>query len=917
MEFNLVGRDRDGSVASTFLAATREESSALIIEGEAGIGKTTLWDAVVRTAERDGLTVLRTAGEPIEAQMSYIGVADLIAACDQRAWSTLPDRQRDALEQALVRAPASPGAGPDLHAIGFALRSIVQALSDDGPVIIAIDDLQWLDQASTQALGFALRRLRGRPVGTLATNRTPPSGDDRLRLRHAVGDSQFGRISLGPLRPAELHQVIAQHLGYSYTIPVLRRVAKACDGNPLFALEIARSLGPRPTLSPDRPLPVPEQFHELLAASVTKLPESGRDALMATALLSHPSPELIERATSAAGLEAALVAGLLRIRGDRVAFVHPLYATAIEEQATPERRRKLHGQLAELVDEPEQQAHHLALASVAADATIAERLEAAALLAQARGACSSAGALLEHAQRLTPAAEPELARSRTIRAAESHLQAGDGSRARALLEPVLNGDAPGPQRADALRLLAEASYHEHSFAEAEQLLREALSCNSDPRLAVTIELAIAYARCQHLDDTAGALEHAHRGLEIARGLNDDVLLGDALAVREMVRFLNGLGVDWQAVAEAVALDHPERVAPIELRPGWIGALLRVYTGQFEQALVELSALRVLAERYGDESGLAEILYWMTWAEGCAGALDAALATGQQALAQATLAGSEQGRAWAYAQLACVYAARGDAGATREAVAAASQTLETVGTQLPTFWSTAASAQLELSLGDPAAAWAAAEALTLPLERDGIGEPGLVFLPPAIEALISLGQLDRAERLLDELERRAVALDRAWVRALTGRCRGLLLAQRGDLEGAQSVLLGALEQHERQPMPIELGRTLLAQGRILRRARARGRARDSLQRSLELLTSSGAEIWAQQARTELERAAPKPVFGALTASERRVAELAAEGLSNKEIAARLFVSVHTVEVHLSHVYAKLGINSRGHLREALG
>ncbi len=916
MDTTVVGRDRALGATRAFLTAAREGPQALLVEGDAGIGKTTVWLAAVDAARADGRRVLDTIAEPVEARMSFVALADLIGDCYDEVRSELPGPQREALDQALLRGSVSAAGSPDRRTIGTALRSALIALAARGPIVIAVDDIQWLDGASAQALAFALRRLDGHPVGVLATHRVPPADGDWLALRRAVGEQRFTRIALGPLTPAALRTIVQQRLGFTYPAPVLRRVVDVCAGNPMFALEIARGLGPDPAIAPGRPLPVPEQFHELLAARIADLSAAGRQALLVAASLSHPAAELIEQAASPAGLESAATAGLLRVRDGRVTFAHPLYAAATQAQATTARLRALHARLARLVKDPEERARHLALATVSPDPAVAATIEEAAVLARTRGAWSSAAELLEQARRLTPTSERAHADALTVRAAEHHIYAGDRPRARALLHEALSRGARGSLRADALRLLADASYHEHSFAEAERLLEQALAVVEDPSLEVSIELTIAYVLCNHLEDFPGALAHAERGLQTAIGLGDDGLRGDALAVLAMVRFLTGHGPDWEAVRTALALEDPSRVVTIERRPSWIAALLEAFTGRLGEARAELTALRTVTERSGDETGVAQILYWLAWVEGCSGELDRAVSLAGQSLVLAGLAGSEQTRAWAWAHLAHVHALRGDAVATRSAAAAATEICTTVGHRLPMIWVAAALGQLELSLGDPAAAWAAVSALLEPVERDGIGEPFLVFLPAALEALIGLGELDRAERLLLDFEQRAVALDRVWARALAGRCRGLLLAQRGDLTGARAALADAIDQHARQPMPFELGRTLLVQAQVLRRARARRQARESLEQSLTLLDEIGAARWAGHARAELARIAAVRRSQELTATEQRVTRLAADGLSNKAIAAALFVSVHTVEVHLSHAYAKLGIGSRRQLPLAL-
>jgi len=573
----------------------------------------------------------------------------------------------------------------------------------------------------------------------------------------------------------------------------------------------------------------------------------------------------------------------------------------------------LHRRLAELVDDPEEHAHHLGLATPKADEEVAATIEAAADRARTRGGWSSAADLLEHARRLTSASDPGAADRRAIRAAEHHVHAGDRPRARALLEEVLDRAPRGPLRCDALRLLADVRYNENSFSEAGELLEAALAETADPALAVSIQLAVAYVRCHHLATYASALPYTDRALATALELGDGALLAEALAVKAMVYFLNGRGIDWAAVDRALELDDRTRVTALDLRPAWIAALLNVYSGRLEEGRVRLHALRAEAERSGDESDLAQILFWLAWVESLSGALAESLELGADALVQATVSGSEQSRAWAFAQLAVTQAQLGDAAACRSSAAAGAEICTAIGTRLPLLWISAGLGLLEFSLGNLDAAWAAVAPMTEAVELEGFGEPTLVFLPVALEALIGLGELERVERLLGAFERRAHAVDRVWALVSAARCRAVLLAEQGDLTGAQAALDRAHAAHQRQSMPFELARTLLVQGQVKRRARARRLARESLERALGLFEEMGAAVWAQRTRAELASLVVQRTPGGLTTAEHRVAELAAAGLSNKEIAGTLFIAVHTVEVHLSHAYAKLGIRSRTQLR----
>jgi ATP/maltotriose-dependent transcriptional regulator MalT len=483
--------------------------------------------------------------------------------------------------------------------------------------------------------------------------------------------------------------------------------------------------------------------------------------------------------------------------------------------------------------------------------------------------------------------------------------------ARALLETLLAGAPPGPTRSDALRLLAEVRYNQTSFAGVAPLLEEALAGTDDPALVVAIELDLTYVRANQFSDAAAADAHVDNALVHAARAEDRTLMAEALAVRAMIDFLIGRGVPWGTVERALALEEADRPLPLYYRPSAIAACLKGWTGRHDEAREELTALRLAAAESGDESDLAYFLTWLAWLETESGNLDTAAAYAGEAAVQASLAGSEFNRAWALSQRAVIHAHRGEIDATRADADEAAEICFRFEATNPLLWVTAALGLLELSLGDPAAAWAAVAAPTEALEANGVGEALTLFVPHALEALIALGQLDRAERLLDEVEHRARELDRIASLAASARCRALLLAARGDLRGAQEAIERALAEHARTDMPFELARTLLVQGQVQRRRRQKRATRESLEQALALFESMGAPLWAQRARDEIARLGRRRREG-LTASEGRVADLAVQGLSNKEIAQALFVTVHTVEVHLSHAYAKLGVRSRTQL-----
>lgn len=512
---------------------------------------------------------------------------------------------------------------------------------------------------------------------------------------------------------------------------------------------------------------------------------------------------------------------------------------------------------------------------------------------------------------MTPPDELDAAHRRGIAAAECHVHGGDRARARELLTAVLAGPLARPLQADALRLLAEISFNEERALEARQLYEEALGYSDDPSLLTRIELGLAFLSGQ-LDDHAAGSRHARRARAQAEAATGDKsLLAPALALDTLCEFLGGHGLDWDKMRRARAQDDRAAILPLMWQPDTVEALLLLYLGRHAEARERLAEVWAGARDRGDESDLAFIGLWRSWLETRSGDYAAALTLAEEALALASLTGSESVRRHLLAQRGLVHACRGEAAAALGDCAEAAPRPDHpwVG-----VWVAAARTVLELSRGDGGAAWAACREITAVVEQRGITEPVLAFfVPDAIEALIATGALDRAETLLGVFETRGRELHRDWAQAAAGRCRGLLLAARGDLLGARVALDQALAWHDGLDLPLDLARTLLASGSVQRRVRKTARARDQLEQAAKICEQLGAALWAQRARQELgQLTTRRSRNNELTEAERRVAEALAAGLTNRAAAAALFLSPKTVEAHLSSIYRKLGVDSRAGL-----
>jgi predicted ATPase len=353
---DVVGRERELAALAAFAERGSAGPAALLLEGEAGIGKSTLWLAGVEEARRRGRVVLQARPAEAEAQLAFAGLGDLLEGSPEETIGDLPRPQTDALRVALLLEPPS-GSPPDERALGVALLGLLRRLARERPVLVAVDDVQWLDTASARTLEFAWRRLRTEPVGLLLARRAGSHAQSALTLGERVG--------VPPLSMGAVHRLLHARLGLVLTRPALRRVHEAAGGNPFYALELGRAAKP----ATGEPPLVPEHLPDLVRARLEALPGPTRDALAAAAALVRPTVGLVARA--AAGQDAlrpALAAHVLELDGERIRFSHPLLAAGAYARLDDRGRRRLHGQLAGLVEHDEERWRHLALATHGPDA---------------------------------------------------------------------------------------------------------------------------------------------------------------------------------------------------------------------------------------------------------------------------------------------------------------------------------------------------------------------------------------------------------------------------------------------------------------------------------------------------------------------------------------------------------------------
>jgi DNA-binding CsgD family transcriptional regulator len=907
MAGSVAGRASELATVGEVLSAARDGLRLLMIEGEPGIGKTTVWREAIAQAGGHGYRVLSCRAAQAEMRLSFAGLGDLLAPVEPDAFAVLPGPQRRGLEVALLRVEAG-GDAPDPRAIGTGVVSLVSALAAAGPVLVAVDDVQWLDRRTARALEFALRRLEDAPVAVVATLRVGGRGAT-VGLLSAVDAARVCRVRLGPLGLGGLYELLSDRLGRALTRPLLGAIERVSRGNPFYALEIARALDPERPPASGEALPVPDEMRELVARRLRRLPRRTQDELLKAGALAEPTVSLVDPAA----LGPAEEAGVVSVRSDgRVEFSHPLFASTMYAGVSRERRQRLHRELGAVVSDIEERARHVALAADGPDARLAETLERAAERAYARGAREVAAELAEQATRRTPAQLTEARWERCLRAARHHFKAGNRLRARVLGEELVAASPSSPLRAEALHLLAQERGIDEPKA-AIPLLEEALACvGDDLGPAAQLETSLGYAASVAVD-LAGAVPHLDRAVELAESARDDALLAEATAMRALARFVLGLGADHEALERALALEDPDREVPVQRRPSLIVAQLYEFTGRIDVARGLLVSMRKRIVARGEESDLPYVLAHLAETSRLAGHLAIAEREADDALRVATLRGEELFRAFALMVRAMVRALRGDVGGSRADAAEALAISERIGWWWGENQTRGAQALLALSEDHARAALDALEPVMATVEAIGVYEyPIAMWLPDAIEAFVATGELERAARLTGALADWGHALDRPWALATSGRGRALLAAARGELERAQTAAEQALVEHERLPMPLELGRTLLVLGQVQRRRGQRRAARASLQHALTVFDEVGAPLWAEKARTEARRIGLRRAPTQLTENELLVARLAATGLTNREVADRMFISRRTVEANLARAYRKLGIHSRAEL-----
>jgi DNA-binding CsgD family transcriptional regulator len=916
MRARIVSRDVEARAIGDFLTLVAEAPSALVIEGEAGIGKTTLWLAGLAQARDRGFAVLSARPVAAESVLAYASLADLLGGLDDPVWAKLAAPQRLAMDRILLRVD-DDGAAIDQRAVAAGFLSAIEWQAEESPVLLAVDDLQWLDRSSARVLAFAARRLTG-PVGVLGTVRTEPGGPDASWLQLPHPDA-VRRMAVPPMSLGGLHMMLSNRLGRSFPRPAMVWIHQVSGGNPFYALELATTVDA--CISTPSETHLPATLAELVRAKIGDLDADAKDVLLAAACAAVPTVDLL--ANVIGGTRAHVVAlladaerkGIIVIEGQRVHFAHPLLAHGVYTDAGSSARRVMHGRLAEIVTGSELQARHLARAATGADDRTLAALDEAAESARMRGAPAAAAELLD----LAIALGGDTAQRR-IGSAGHHFKAGETERTRIMLERTIDGLAPGPSRSEALNLLAVLRLSDDSFREAADLLKNAIGevgPNLELRVQMLVELSFALLNLGQLADALGVIEDA---VSDAERVENEQLLSQALSVRVILRFMLGNGVDEPDMQRALALEDRQADTPLTVRSHVHNAMLTAWVGDLDQAHRQMLAIRKRCIEYGDESELMFVAFHSVLIEMWRGNYSDAGLIAEDTMERATQLDADVPLCQALSMRAALAAYAGRIDEARSNAKEALAVGLSCGSPILMAWPLTTLGFIEVSVGDYNAALEALQLMlaTLDMTPDATEIVLAWCLPDAIEALIAVSRTAEAESLVERLDRNGRRLDRPWMLAVSARGRSLVQAAAGDVSAATDSVELAMREHDRMTMPFERARSQLLLGQLQRRQGRQTAAAETLQQALRTFDELGTPLWADRTRGELGRTNVGPHAAAvLTRAEQRVAELAASGMTNRAVAAALFISPKTVEANLARVYRKLDIHSRAELGRLMG
>ena len=910
MPGGMVGRGRERDMVVGLLARARSGPAALIVDGEAGIGKTTLCRAAADVAAEAGFTVLMTSGAAAEVSLAWSALSDLLSGIEEPALTGLSPLHRQAV-QAIIDGQAGPRG--DERLVASAFRAALDEQSRRHPVLIVIDDAQWLDDSSRLALGFALRRLTG-PVAVMVSYRSGEAHRQDWSWAQPADPQALTRLTLGPLSLTDLLAVVDARVGRTPARPTMQRIYTLSAGNPFYAVELARAV----VENQGGPEALPPTLAGVVRDRIGAPDAATAEAMTTAAAAFEPTVEVVAAAIGCSPADLVDLLhplesrGLLVFDGRRIVFTHPLIASGVTAGADPADLRRAHRRLADVVTHPESRARHLALSTTHGDADTLAALDAAGENAAARGAFGTAAELVTLAIRL--GGDDQI---RRLRGAEYHFRAGSLDDAEALVAPIIEELPAGVLRAVGLMLVAAVRGYREGIASTIELFKRAVSEAEGVAPVRTQALLLLSLATGIGGDMATCVHHARQARADADATGLPELQSQALSLWSHVSFMHGLGVDSEALSAALAIEDPLTDAPVMLRPTPVWALNLAWTGRLEEGHAAMSEVWRRCEERGTELDVLWATEQLTWIDVAMARYADAERRAAEALRRAKQIGGNLPMITAHTAIAHAAAYRGRLEDAQAAAELANQGATDAGLHYLADPPLMSLAFAQVSDGQHEAALQTLKGL---LDRfDPVHDTEIMagaWIPDAVEALTAIGRVDEAEPLATALEANGLRHDRPWMLAIGARCRALVLAARGDLDSAFLRAERAMEYHHRLPMPFERARTQLLVGQLQRRRRHTQAAHHHLTAAAAVFGEIGSPLWSARADRELARLSARSPGAVLTDSERQVAELAAAGKTNKEVAAALFLSAKTVEMHLSNAYRKLEIRSRAQLAERL-
>jgi DNA-binding CsgD family transcriptional regulator len=912
----VLGRAEELATIGAFLASPEGGAHVLVVRGEAGIGKTTLLRAAIGLAASGAMTVLQASPSEGERGQPYLVLQDLFRGLDPVHLVPLPGVQRAAIDAVRLVAPP-PRGGLDPRTTMTATLGVLSSLAASAPLVIAIDDIHWMDAETRAALVFAIRRLQGpnRACFLFALREDQADDIEVVGIR-----SQLEELVVPPIAADDIDALLRDQIGSAFPRPQLARIIAWSRGNPMLAIEIGRRISQSADARTDADA-IPPLDPSLSAAAIATLldlrlngqPAAVRDALLVIALAGRLNSTALTRVARRLGRALALPPSgehLLQTADDgELRIAHPLLAAKLIARAPSVERQRIHAALAAEMADRVAAARHAAMATDKPDEPTAALLVDAADEADRRGAPETALELRQLALERSDANAAATLQARRLAIGLLAARLGDGRRA----EPALQAAAVGPDDAAAVQAFVRLLQIriDAPATDTDAIVRAARRRAGNAVMLAEVALAIPAP-------LPARYRHARAADRLARRAGDDDLAVRAAGRAAALAFQLGIPFSSAALDEAAAREVRTPGFQVRGSAGHLRAWIRVFEDDYDRSRQELHGVLATAEAVGDEASVSALRREIAHLEIRAGRWLDSEHLANAAMLSADRAEQPLERAMAHLLLGAVASLRGERAVAEEELAAATELGDANGDPAPGGLAAGRLGAMYLSFGlleESAAAFARSRSQ---LAAAGWMEPALTnWRGDDAHVLVLLGRAADAERLVDELERSIGSRPRPVSRAAMLRARASTVAAAGDTSAGAQLADASVEQLRSLQDPFQLARSLHVAGSLARRDRHKAKAAALLAEAAAILASLGARAWEANAREELARVGLRPrAPSELTDTELVVAELAAAGNTNRQVGERASLSPRTVEAVLARAYAKLGVASRAELGRAM-